>query len=219
MSMISRLGAILLLSAVAVALVAAGTAQSTSRSGVYTIQGDPRMCPSPVCGGYWVALANGARTHCADGSTAPRCYVARAVDASGRTVEVAAGGLVRARLELSETGDFRDLGIAVVSSTYAPAGTGTVTGGYYRLADTGIRCILAPCFSYTATQLNGSTRTMASELELASSGATRTELARATSALRAADGLLARGRFARTREGGRVFRASRLFLRAPLPRA
>ena len=33
----------------------------------YIVRADPRLCPSPLCGGYWVALANGARTRCADG--------------------------------------------------------------------------------------------------------------------------------------------------------
>ena len=215
--MASRFGAVVLLATVAVA--AAGPAQSKTQGAVYSIRSDPRMCPSPACGGYWVALANGARTRCADGARAPTCYVARAVDEGGRAVEVPAGGLVRATLALRETGDFGGLGVAVVSIAYAPAGTAAVTGGYYRLVDTGVRCIRAPCFSYRATQVNGSTRTVMSGLDLAASGATSSELVRANAALRAASGLLARGRFARTPDGGSLFRASRHFLRAPSPRA
>jgi len=213
MSMVSRLGAVVLLAAVAAA--GAGAAQPTPRSALYTAQGDPRMCPSPMCGGYWVALANGVRTRCADGTAAPRCYVARAEDATGNAVEVPNGGLVRARLALSKADELRGLGVAIVAIAYAPAGTAAVTGGYYRLADTGVRCVRAPCFSYHVTQANGSTRTTVSTLDFVSSGATAREIARATSALRTRNGLLARGRFARTSNGGRVFRASRLFLRVP----
>jgi hypothetical protein len=217
MSMASRIGVVILL--VALAVAASASARSSAPGAVYTIQGDPRMCPSPLCGGYWVALANGVRTRCADGHQAPRCYVAKAVDQSRRPVTVPTGGLVRATLELLDAGDFGKLGVVVVLLAYEPAGTPPVTGGYYRVVDTGIRCIRAPCFSYRAEQVNGSARTTMSELDLAASGATPAELTRANAALRTKNGLLARGRFAKTPDGGTLFRASRMFLRAPLPRA
>ena len=56
-------------------------------------------------------------------------------------------------------------------------------------------------------------------LDLQGSGATTTQMDRAQGALRTKDGLYARGRFAPTPDGGRVFRALRLYLRAPQPRA
>ena len=90
---------------------------------------------------------------------------------------------------------------------------------YYRVVDTGIVCIRAPCFSFRAQQVNGSSRITTSAVDLAASGATAAEIERARSALRTKDGLYARGRFASTPDGGRVFRALRLYLRAPLPRA
>src|SRR6476659_3510487 len=98
MSMGSRLGAVVLLAAVAAA--GAGAAQPTPRSVLYTAQGDPRMCPSPLCGGYWVALANGARTRCGDGTRQARCYVARAVDRNRRALSsLPAGALLRGAIE------------------------------------------------------------------------------------------------------------------------
>ena len=102
---------------------------------------------------------------------------------------------------------------------YGPAGTAAVGGGYYRVVDTGIVCIRAPCFSFRAQQVNGSSRITTSAVDLAASGAAAAEIERAQSALRTMDGLYARGRFAPTPDGGRVFRALRLYLRAPLPRA
>jgi hypothetical protein len=217
MSMASRIGVAILL--VALAVVASASARSSAPGSVYTIQGDPRMCPSPLCGGYWVALANGVRTRCADGHQAPRCYVAKAVDQSRRPVTVPTGGLVRATLEPFDEGELGKLGVVVVSLAYEPAGTAPVSGGYYRVRDNGVRCIRAPCFSYRAEQVNGSARVTTSGLDLAASGATPAELTRANAALRTKNGLLARGRFATTPDGGRLFRASRMFLRAPLPRA
>ncbi len=94
-----------------------------------------------------------------------------------------------------------------------------MSGGYYRVVDTGIRCIRAPCFSYRATQVNGRTRIGMSAVDLGAARATPAEVERAQAALDTKSGLLARGRFVSTPDGGRVFRASRLFLRVPQPRA
>jgi hypothetical protein len=215
--MASRGGIVAVLAALTV--VASASARTSAPGVVYTIQGDPRMCPSPMCGGYWVAVANGARTRCADGHQAPRCYVAKAVDRSGQPVAVATGGLVRGTLATYQAGELGKLGVVVVLLAYEPAGTATVSGGYYRVVDTGVRCVRAPCFSYRAEGVNASSRVTTSALDLAASGASPAELARANAAVRTKNGLLARGRFAATANGGRVFRASRLFLRAPLPRA
>ena len=216
--MASRVGIVGVVIAVcAVAAASAVARQPPVGTAMYVVRNDPRLCPSPLCGGYWVAIANGARTVCADGLRRPRCYAATAVDARGNplTTGTAEGALVRGALAAGPD----DLGELLTTAVYAPAGTAEVSGGYYRVVDTGVRCIRAPCFSYRATQVNGSTRTTASRLDLAASGATPAEIGRAGSALRTTNGLYALGRFARTADGGRVFRALRLFLRAPAPRA
>lgn len=206
---------------VAVTVAAPGSSQPQVRSGVYTVQPDPRLCPSPLCGGYWAALANEARTTCEGGTRRPRCYVANAVDGYRHPLELSipAGALVRADLEPWDFEGLGQLGVLVVAAVFAPAGTAAVSGGYYRVIDTGIRCIRAPCFSYRATQVNGSTRTAMSGVDLEASGATPAEVARGQTALHTKKGLLARGRFSRAANGGIVFRASRLFLTAPRPRA
>jgi hypothetical protein len=188
---------------------------------VYAVRADPRLCPSPLCGGYWIALANGARTKCADGVRRPQCYVARAVDAKRHRLDVSIPdpGLVRADLEAWDFEGFGRLGVLAVAVVFTPAGTAPVSGGYYRVVDTGVRCVREPCFSYRATQVNGSTRTTMSDVDLQAAEAAPAELARAEAALHTKNGLIARGRFARTSGGGIVFRALRLYLRAPQPRA
>jgi Domain of unknown function (DUF6748) len=214
--MASRVGLLGMLALVAFVAVGAVRGEPASGTAIYAVRVDPRLCPSPRCGGYWVALANGARTRCLDGLRRPRCYVARAVSSMGKPVAVIAeGALVRGKISAGPD----DLGELVVSAVYAPTGTALVSGGYYRIVDTGIVCVRAPCFSYRATQVNGSTRTSISSVDLASSGAAAAQVARARSALRTKNGLYARGRFARADDGGIVFRALRLYLRAPLPRA
>ena len=220
--MVSRVSLMAVLLAV-VGIAASNTAARAPASGttMFLVTHDKRLCPSPLCGGYWVAIANGIRTHCANGQRQTHCYVARMVDRYGRPLasDTPEGSLVRGALELGPSVGDRVLDQLRVSAAYAPAGTAAVSGGYYRVFDTGIRCIRAPCFSFRAQQVNGSSRVTTSEVDLEASGATATEIGRAQSALRTKDGLYSRGRFATTPDGGRVFRALRLYLRAPQPRA
>lgn len=219
--MASRFGLIVILLTVASVLGASAAARPSSGTAIYIVKVDPRLCPSPLCGGYWVALANAARTRCADGTRNVRCYVARAVskDRGPLEVSLADSALVRAELKASEFGDFGKLGELVVAAVHAPAGSAAVTGGYYRITDIGIRCVRAPCFSYRSTQVNGRTRIPLSGVDLAAAQASQREVARAEGAIQTKNGLLARGRFATSPDGGRVFRALRFYLRVPQPRA
>ena len=215
--MASRVGLVATLVLVS-AVVATSTAarQPPTGTAIYIARVDMRLCPSPLCGGYWVAIANRARTRCADGLRYPRCYVARAVDTASKELDgIAEGSLVRGAMDLGRD----DLGELVATAVFAPVGQATVAGGYYRVTDTGIRCVRAPCFSWRATQVNGSTRAAVSGVDLEAANATTSEVARARAALHTKSGLLARGRFVTSADGGRVFKALGLYLRAPQPRA
>ncbi len=187
----------------------------------YVVQPDPRLCPSPLCGGYWASLANRGRTRCHDGALRPRCYVATAVgeDRHPWPSGLPAGALVRADIEPWSFEALGKLGVLVVANVWEPAGRATLSGGFYRLRDTGVRCIRAPCFSLRASKLNGSSRVTVSDLDLGATRATQDELARAEAALSTKNGLFARGRIVATAEGGRLFRATRVFLRVATPRA
>lgn len=215
--MASRVGLVAALVLVS-AVVATSThaRQPPTGTAIYVVRVDMRLCPSPLCGGYWVAIVNGARTRCADGLRYPRCYVARAVDSARQQLGgIAEGSLVRGAMDLGRD----DLGELAATAVFAPAGRAAVAGGYYRVTDTGIRCVRAPCFSWRATQVNGATRTPVSGVDLEAANATPSEVARAQAALHTKSGLLARGRFVPSADGGRVFEALRLYLRAPQPRA
>jgi len=220
---VSSRGAVVFLLALAVALggaQGAANAEAPVGSAIYVVRPDPRLCPSPLCGGYWVTLANHGRTECHDGVRRQQCHVTRIVDErrDPLQVEVPAGALVQADLESSEFESIGEFGVLAVAALYSPAGTATGGGRYQRLVDTGIRCVRAPCFSYRATRLNGVVRTALSGVDLGSARATAAEVARAEAALRTRNGLLARGLYVTGSDGGRVFRASKLFLRAPQPR-
>jgi hypothetical protein len=216
--MASRVGLVAVTLVALCGTVAASVAgrQPPIGTAMYVVRHDPRLCPSPLCGGYWVAIANGARTRCVDDLRRPRCYVADAVHSGGRPVgDIAEEALVRGAIGIGREG----LGELVVSAVYAPAGEAMPSGGFYRVTDTGIRCVRAPCFSYRVTQVNGASRTTVSSLDLDVAEVTPKAVARALAAVETKNGLYARGRFATTPDGGRVFRALRLYLRETPPRA
>jgi uncharacterized protein DUF6748 len=205
--------------AVLVALVGAPGAPSTpppAGSSYFVVRPDPRLCPSPLCGGYWVSLANHARTRCHDGLLRPRCYVANAVDGHRHplTAGPANGSLVRAAIERWTFEGFGQLGVLVVANVFAPAGRAPESGGFLRLVDTGIRCVRAPCFALRASRLNRSSRTTLSGIDIGAARTTPGELDRVEAALGTKNGVLAQGGIEPTSDGGRVFRATRFFLKA-----
>lgn len=194
-------------------------AQPTA-AGVFVVRPDPRACPSPLCGGNWVSLANRARTGCSDRFLRPRCYAAVAVAAgTGQETTVPAQGLANGALESRQFGALGKLGVLTVSGSWAPVSSAPPVGAFLRLHDTGIRCVRAPCFSIRVSRLNSALRpTLLSALDLgpARSGSARR---RAEVALRSEQGLLVAGRVVRTPEGGRFLHAGQVYLRAPTPRA
>jgi Domain of unknown function (DUF6748) len=199
--------------AVAGASSALGSTSPVVQS-IYVARLDPRACPSPLCGGYWIARANDARTRCHDGLLRPRCYVADAADADGNPLDagIPDGALVRARIEPRAYEGFRALGVLVASDVRAPVGKG-VKGVYYRVRDVGIRCVRAPCFHLRAARLNRSSRTTVSSLDLTSiARPSPKELARAEAALSTSNGLWLLGTVIETSDGGRILQASRFYL-------
>ena len=214
--MASRVGLLAILLFVGIGVASASARQPPSGTAMYVVRQDPRLCPSPRCGGYWVTIANGGRTRCQDGKRHVRCYVAVAVGRRGASLGILAeGALVRGALDIGRS----DFGELIVWAVYPRAGTAIPGGGFYRVRDTGIRCVRAPCFSYRATGVNGSLSIVLSGVDLEAAKAQPREVARAEAALPTKDGLYARGRFSTGLDGGRTFHATQLFLRAPLPRA
>jgi len=195
----------------------------------YLARGDPRLCPSPVCGGLFVHLVNRSRTICGDGLRRLACYVASAdlsaLDASdaqrARLVGLLAQGraLARGTLVRGRVQGFPDLDTLVVSEVWpASSSTRPPTGTFRRLWDNGVRCIAAPCFSTSATALNRGGVVTVSGVGLAGAGATTAERNRGLS-LVASGGLVAAGRVvvvprAGPAGAGRVFETSQFYTAA-----
>ena len=199
----------------------AGPPPVVARS-IYVVQPDPRLCPSPLCGGYWVSRANHSRTRCHDGLLRPRCYVATAYSASTRkplTTSLPAGSLVRAALGSETFPGFGELGAMTVTELWTPLGRTQPGDDFFRVRDLGIRCIRAPCFSMRAWKLNRPSRTTVSNLDLDAAKLTEKELATVQLALPTLEGLVVAGRILPDADGGRVLSISRVYVRDAMPRA
>lgn len=215
---------IALLGVIAGALVAgaipAGGQNVYDVPSLFVVRVDPRLCPSPACGGYWVSEANQARTKCVDLRSSPRCYVARGVNRAHQDVQggIPDGAVALGHLEpWAYEGFSEELGAIIVDDLRTPVGT-LAKGTYFRVRDVGIRCVRAPCFTYRATVLNGVRRVTISTLDLSPVRASPDVLRQAQVALTTRGGLFVLGRIIATSDGGRALRASRFYLRAPKPR-
>lgn len=214
----------LLAAAAAGAAPAHGNLVATPGGPYVITRADPRLCPSPMCGGIWVQAVNTGSTTCGDGARKEACYAASAdlsrlrVNEKGRVLlqqaitqgrAVARGRLVRGLVE-----GFPDLDTLVVSEVWrASSSVNRARGVFHRLRDNGVRCVKAPCFSITAAVLNSSRSRTVSDVELSRTGTPAAERRRALARL-AAPGLIAAGRIVRAQEGGRAFVATQFYVRA-----
>ena len=97
----------------------------------------------------------------------------------------------------------------VVDAVRAPVGRATAAP-VYRVRDTGIRCVKAPCFSMRAWLVSTSKRVTVSELALPAD-LTPKQRAEAEAALERG-GLFVAGRIVPASDGGRSLRATTVYL-------
>ncbi len=216
------LGRRLLAAATIVAAFLAGgaRAQEGAQEPVFRLRPDPRLCPSPFCGGVFASLVNRPLTTCFDGTSRPACYAAGVVldrlaqPARGRVrAELATGRALVAGRFAAYGPEFPTLARLDVAAAWLAAGPRSTGGTVYRVVDTGVRCARAPCFSLRATLVNGARTAALSKLDLAASLAPPAALARARAAL-SRTGVLVAGPIRRERDGGRALVASQLWLPA-----
>jgi hypothetical protein len=205
-----KTGWIVMSAVVSAALVLAtvGTSAPTPAAGtIFRVRPDLRMCPSPLCGGFWVRRANRATTTCVDGTARAWCYVTGIDHVRSR------GGsfLVRGQIVRSSTAGLP--GRLSATGEWAPATATPWGGAVYLVTDAGIRCVRAPCFSLRAAVVNTTLNSAVSGLDLAAVGA-MPALVRKAEATLTAGGLLIAGTIRRDADGGRSVRATQFFLAA-----
>jgi hypothetical protein len=205
----------------ALALAAAAPSAPTSGSGaVFRLRPDLRMCPSPLCGGFFVSRVNRTSTTCSDGAARPWCYVASvdlplltaASRARVRAAEQSGGVLLRGRIGVGGS-VFRGLGRLVVTDAWLTVTSEPWGGSVFLVSDNGVRCIRAPCFSLRASVVNTTRASSASGVDLSMVGASPA-LVRKAQANLATGGLLVAGTIRRAADGGRTVVAAQFFLQA-----
>lgn len=180
---------------------------------------DTRRCVSPVCGGFWVSRVNQRTLRCADGSTAAECYVAE-VDYSGLGLpegELAAVGdravIYRGRIVSRTYGTFGNLGQLIVQEGWRAASDATSTDTVFATRNTERVCVRAPCPTYDANKLNGTTSHTLTGVDLSGvAGVSRADLRAGTDALATTSGLLVAGSV-RSIGQNRTLAASQFYLR------
>lgn len=163
---------------------------------------DPRMCPSPNCGGVYVKQVNRWHTVCADGKRAAECY-APILDWSALRLTAQETGaleedfrreqvLARGTLQQIDT-PFGPLAGLVVTDAWSGVTGNEPTGRFSGLQPSGIVCITSPCPELVALRLNSPRHMLVHGLDLAGSGADASQIDAGLAALHQGAGLLVSG--------------------------
>src|SRR5262249_2673706 len=124
--------------------------------------------------------------------------------------------LVRAKIEARRAGSY-SYGALSASEAWLGAAESKPTGAFYRVKDSGIRCVVAPCPTLHEAKLNSSSSSNIADLDLTVAGASAKEVARAEQALSSDDGVLVAGTHARLSgiaSYARRLRATEFYLKA-----
>jgi hypothetical protein len=125
----------------------------------YSVRRDPRMCPSPTCGGYFLTELN---------RTTPERYVSRFElpftlwddETAGRVLDTPDGDLVvRGSLASDEVTTTTPYLVVWEAFRGLPGATPGTPDRFYQVAarEPPISCIVAPCNNQLASLLNGGT--------------------------------------------------------------
>ena len=167
---------------------------------------DPRLCPSPICGGVYVKRVNRKISRCADGTYAEECYapiidwtaLALTQEETWKLEDEFSGKRVLARgaLRMLET-PYGPLPELVATDAWRGTTGNEATGYFFGLRPSGIVCITSPCPELIALRLNRRSRFLAHGLDLAVSGANASQIETGLTALYQGAGLLVSGQLAR----------------------
>ena len=177
-------------------------AERVGRPRYFVPEPDERDCAWPMCGGWFVDPPNLAETTCPDGGRSSACYVVE-IDASflqmndvqrARYNRALGEGriLLEGRLATGLYAGQRLGRFDVVRAWEGATGTLPV-GGWAKIEETGMLCLVEPCAHLEETLLNQYTPTFVSELDFGPSGASDEQLGDAWDAT-LTDGLIVVGR-------------------------
>jgi hypothetical protein len=213
------IGVLLATAVLAVGAPAEAGERAPASGGYHVVRPNPRLCPSPMCGGIWVKLVNTeAKERYAASADLSRLG---AVDKPALQRLITEGRAVaRGRLVRGQVQGFPELDTLVVSEVWVAASSrNRARGTFHRLRDRGIRCVTTPCFSIHAAVLNSPQYVDVSGVDLSAVGASVAERRRALAQI-SKGGLIAAGRIVRAPNGGRTkagrtFVATQFYVRTP----
>ena len=156
-----------------------GTTDGAPRVEYFLAERDARLCPSPLCGGYFVSAPNRPTIECPDGPVQARCHIG-AIDLAPlelglideqrfRSAIDAGKTVIRGQLAHVEN-PFGPADALVASEGWLAGDDNAIRGSFYRLRDTGQVCVAEPCFHYSFSSLNLPGSRQASHLSWAGSG-------------------------------------------------
>ncbi len=173
------------------------------QSTFYSVRQDFRRCVYPLCGGVWVSRVNRPNTRCADGTKAAECYVADTdlsslglpeTQESDLQSSVRAGRVIlRGKIVKKKFDGFGKLGSFKASEAWEPATSAEPSGKFFRVTNTGVRCITYPCPTFHEAKLNRRAEQDLASIDLTRVGASDEAIADAYEATTSADGILVAG--------------------------
>ena len=184
----------------------------TAVDGAYTyfgITADLRRCPSPLCGGWFLARVNQSTTVCHDGTRAATCYApvldwseanlsaaqqSKLLDASNR--EAGSGdayAIVRGRFARTNNTPQPRTGRFVISEAWVAETDAVPDGVFVRVLDNGLRCFAAPCPSVTEKTLNMGRSVDIANVDFTPAGLTERQLEGCLATMSTPGGILVAG--------------------------
>jgi hypothetical protein len=187
----------------------------TNTSTFYTIRRDLRRCASPMCGGFFIKLANHSKTRCANGRYMNECYVA-SIEWNALPETDKDGALIRGKLNTrgDRNGKF---GVLHAQEVWLPAGDTKPSGTFFSVRDRGIRCIAAPCETHHERKLNSTVNRNIVGVDLTGAGAPENVVGEALAAMTTPEAVIVAGVHTQvTGPAGRsqMLKASQFYMRA-----
>jgi len=207
-----------------------GTVGKGDAAGVfsfYNLMADTRACSldaGPDCGnGFFVSLANHSTTQCGRGPAASQCHVSLIEWRTGMPASVAqayeadlkAGKPMLVKGSVQPDPADRGL-VVVIDELWTASKPEWVDGVFTLVADNGVRCVRAPCPSFTERKLNSNLFADITGVDFEVSGADAKMLELGQNALHT-DGIIIVGYRDYDSLGGKTRTANKFFVKAPVP--
>jgi len=195
----------------------------------YNLLPDNRACSlnsPPDCGrGFFVSRVNRTTTQCGRGTPQAMCKV-ETIDWTGTAMpasvakgyedDLRSGKPLLVRGTVAPSPDDRGL-VVEVTEIWVTSKPEWVEGVFTLVKDNGIRCITAPCPSFTERRLNSNLSANISSVDFGDSGASQDEIDRAYSSMYGGDGVVVVGYRYTDSAGGKGRTANKFFTKAPVP--